>query len=95
MNELSDPVMKELRPFFGRVTVSPSEVNEEQTASGLIVPLGGEDRFLRGVLLHVSTEPPGLGADVLEPGMIVFYRRGTRILDVVVVDLQDIIAYEA
>lgn len=96
---VSEPVMKDVRPFYGRVTVSPTKGDvEEQTASGLIVPVTGNDgeRFLRGILLHVAADPPpGSGADVLEPGMVIFYRRGTRILDVVVVDLPDIIAYEA
>lgn len=89
--------MKELRPFFARATVSPTPVDSSETESGIVVPLnfsGRSDDYERGVLLHVANEPPQLGAELLEPGMVVYYRGGTRIQDVVVVELCNIIAYE-
>lgn len=82
-------------PFWGRAVIAPSPVDEHQTKTGLIVPhkYDGGDGFERGVLLAVGQDDTN--AAPLEPGMVVYYRRGVRILEVVVVDLQDILAYEA
>lgn len=94
--EPAPAMMKELRPFYARATVSPTPVDSAETASGLIVPLkfDGSAEYERGVLLGIANEPPHLGADQLEPGMVVFYRGGVRIGDVVIVELANILAYE-
>lgn len=94
---MSDTViMKNVRPFYGRATVQESQVEEEQLASGLVVPFKSDGSpFKRGVVLEVSHDPPHLGADSLEAGMVVYYRHGVKIGDVTVVELSDVLAYES
>lgn len=88
--------MKSLRPFWsllpGRVTVIASSATEEQRESGLVVPIthDGDDGAKRGVVLDVTEE-----GTPIEAGSVIFYRRGIKIGDVVVVDLVDVLAYEA
>lgn len=83
-----------IRPYGSRVTVAPSPVDETQTAAGIIVPhaFEGSDRFERGVLL--SSTPDALGDETLEAGTVVYYRRGLTIHDVILVEVDDILAYE-
>lgn len=89
-------LMKNVKPFYARATVAASPVDEAEHESGLIVPIqySGADEFKRGVLLDVHNEPPHLGAELLERGMVVYYRKGVSIGDVIVVELRDILAYE-
>jgi co-chaperonin GroES (HSP10) len=82
-----------LLPHWSRAVVAPSPVDEDQTESGLIIPHthgDGRQDFERGVV--VALEPDTTSA--LEVGMVVYYRRGWKIRDHVVVDLPDILAYE-
>lgn len=90
---------KLVRPFcgHGRATVQESPVDEAQRDSGLVVPLSfdGDDGVKRGVLLNVAPDPGTYAGDPLPRGTVVWYRGGVRIQDVVVVDLANILAYEA
>lgn len=104
MTDVSEtrPIMRNVRPFHGRVTVQESELEEETLASGLLVPFNSDASSLkRGVIVEVSGSVlTGAyddfgGADELQPGMVVYYRSGVKIGDVVVVDVRDIIAYES
>lgn len=92
-----------VRPFGGRATVLPSPVDEEQLASGLVVPqkFDGDGGVDRGVIVDVDgLGSPGFGFAshaALEPGTVVYYRRarGWRIGDLIVLNLDDVVAYEA
>lgn len=100
MTAEAELTMKQLRPFWGRVTVMESPVDEEQRQSGLVVPIAfdGDDGMKRGVVLDVHAKGPGLledAAEILTSGTVVYYRGGVRIGDVVVVELGDVVAYEA
>lgn len=88
--------MKNVKPFYGRVTVAESTVEEEQRQSGIVIPIRheGSDTFHRGVLLDVANDPPHPGGEELRPGMVIYYRIGTKIGDVIVVNLSEILAYE-
>ena len=88
--------MKQIRPFWNSVTVADTLVDEEQRTSGLILPIMGDYNqtpFHRGVVLETSGENFA-DADVLKPGMVVFFVDGVKIGDVWVVDTTDILAYE-
>lgn len=89
------PTMVALRPFWGRVTVLPSPVDEVERESGVIVPLGREHSdYDRGIVLHVAT--CGIMADaldILQEGMVVYYEHGATIGDVIVVNISDVVAY--
>lgn len=84
-------VMAKLRPYGARVTVADSPVDQEETSSGIVIPIGDRENpgFHRGVVLHVTHE-----MEPLEPGTVIFFRYGTRIADVTIVDADQIIAYE-
>jgi hypothetical protein len=95
---VTTPTMVGLRPFWGRVTVLPSPVDEIQRDSGVIVPITGawDDEgtrpFERGIVLHVAA--CGVPAEAALPeGSVVYYESGDRIGDVVVVKFQDIVAF--
>lgn len=98
-------IMGKVRPFWGRILLMDSAATEEQTASGLIVPVQDEDPELtRAVVVqhdpHFMDSPSGLGypsIDIIPVGSVVWYRTelGKRVGDVVVVDPDDIWAYEA
>lgn len=83
-----------LRPFWGRVMVIPSAVNEEQRQSGLIVPMEweGDEEMRRGVVTHVD-ETIGTTTELV-PGSVVYYRGGVRVGDTVVLDRHEIYAFE-
>lgn len=100
---MSVVVGQRLRPFWGRVSVMDSPVDEEQTASGLIVPLRHEEMkdevARRGVVLHIDQTYQDLSgwgdyARRLEPGTVVYFREGKKIGDCWIVDIDDILAYE-
>jgi hypothetical protein len=99
-----DPRTRTLVPFWGRVTVLPSPVDEEQLPSGLIVPIRHDesrDVCDRGIVLavdqtyHDLSGPWAEYALRLTPGIVVHFRRGVRIGEAVVVDIDDILAYES
>jgi hypothetical protein len=88
-----------LRPFWGRILVLPSSVDEHERASGLIVPneYEGDDHVRRGVVTHVDrwrAEPISSPEDLV-PGTVVYYRGGVRVLDAIVLERNEILAYEA
>lgn len=97
--------IKTLRPYVGhgRATISESPVDETQRDSGLIVPLAfdGDDGLKRGIILHVAYDPAypspldTIGGLTLDSGVAVFFRRGVNIAGTIVVELHDVIAYEA
>lgn len=83
---------KRLMPFGGRATVMPSPVDEDQHASGLIVPTNYAG-VRRGVVLDIDDDGRLLP---IESGAVVYYREGceVKVGDVAVVELRDIVAYE-
>lgn len=87
-----------LRPFWGRIMVIPSSVNETERRSGLIVPTEyeGDDEVKRGVVTHVDRwrAEPIESPDDIGPGDIVYYRGGVKVLDTVVLERNEIYAYE-
>jgi co-chaperonin GroES (HSP10) len=87
-----------LLPFWGRITVLPSPVDEEQRESGLVLPhrFEGDEGVRRGVVLHVDQLRHEEAESVaqLVPGTVVYYRSGTPILDVVVVERKDVLVFE-
>lgn len=91
-----------LRPFWGRVTVSESTVDETETPSGLVLPMKHEDDdgILRGVVLHCSDRNPGGltcdAADHLLPGTVVYYSAmaALRVAGVTILHHADVLAYE-
>jgi co-chaperonin GroES (HSP10) len=91
-----------LRPFWGRVTVSESTVDETATDSGLVLPLKhtDDDGILRGIVLHCS-DRSAVGftcdaADHLTPGTVVYYASAAalKIAGVVILHHADVLAYE-
>lgn len=92
----TDLTMRKLRPFNGRVTLIESAVDDEERASGLIVPVGGIGSTVRrGVILHVDdmldvTDPR------LAPGVPIYYHAhdAVQVADVYLLDHQAILAYE-
>jgi len=84
-------------PFWGRITLVESPVDEEQHKSGLVLPHSVDEGVHRGVVQSVDQfhhEEVESITD-LRPGTVVYYRAGTKILDVVVVNRSDILAYES
>lgn len=95
--------MHRIRPHWGYVTVLESAVDEEQRDSGLIVPLVADRgaHVTRGVVLHCSNRTEygtplihdDLDAAVLAPGTVVYFTAFHRVLDVLIVRRQDVVAY--
>lgn len=105
MTSETSVAQRQLRPFWGRVTVLESPVDEEERESGLIVPLlavQGEkvDPVHRGVVLHIDqtyhdTEGHwNAYARQINSGTVVYFKDGRRILDTWVVDIADVLAFE-
>lgn len=92
--------MRNVRPFWGRVTVLESPVDEEQRESGLIVPIQDArgDTCKRGIIREIDgswDDPRGRAmAELIGPGTPVYYRGGEKIGDLIILELQDILAYE-
>lgn len=99
---MSTRVAAALRPFWGRVTVAESPVDETETDSGLVLPLRhkDDDGILRGMVLHCSDRSPGGltcdASDHLLPGTIVYYSAmaGLKVAGVVILHHADVLAYE-
>jgi co-chaperonin GroES (HSP10) len=94
-------VMHKVRPFWGRVLVMDSPVDEEELASGLIVPVQMEDSALtRAVVMHHDkhylehVEAGYPTTELIPVGTVIWYLHGQRVGDVVIVDADDIYAYE-
>lgn len=90
------PTMVGLRPWWGRVAVLPSPVDEMERDSGLVIPIAlaaddGHRQFSRGIVLHVAS--CGVPSEAMPAdGSVVYYENADRIGDVDVVNYRDIIA---
>lgn len=97
-------------PFWGRVTIVESPIDEEETTSGLVIPRsalasGAPDDgpvARRGIVQSVEFdiyhegEPARIAAEKLTPGMVVYFRKPTRIgADLLAVEFNDVLAYES
>jgi co-chaperonin GroES (HSP10) len=95
-------VGQRVRPFWGRVAIMESPVDQEQRPSGLIVPLKHEEieeTCRRGVVLHIDQryhELDGWGvyAQQIDAGTVVYFTKGVRVGDTWIVDISDVLAYE-
>lgn len=94
---------RRVRPFWGRVSVMPSPVDEEELPSGLVLPLrheGGKE-LVRGVVERVdenwSHPDMQAAADQLKPGTVVYYQESDelpRIRGLVILKVSDVFAVE-
>lgn len=83
-----------IRPFYARISVVPSPVDESQRPSGLIVPWGEDKLHLnRGVVVAID-QSSWLPTTDLREGMVVWYAASVRCGDVVLVEAEDIWAFE-
>lgn len=96
-------IMHKVRPFWGRVLVMDSVVDQEETASGIIVPVQDESSDLTRAIV-VNHDPyyvvnPSMAnypqVELLPIGTVVWYARGRKVGDVVIIDVDDIWAFEA
>lgn len=98
----TEVMMSKIRPFWQQVTVIESSVDEEQRASGLIVPIQvaqdkkDSEALHRGVILHLAAFDSNdeTASSILREGMVIYFHGGQTIGDVLVVNLRDIVAYE-
>lgn len=95
-------------PFWGRISVIESPLDEEETTSGIVLPAGalaGEkddgEPARRGIVQAIDAEifredsNERNCADRLSPGTVVYFRNPKRLRgDLLAVDLSDILAYE-
>lgn len=102
MDQTERVLAKAVRPFWGRVAVLPSPVDEIETGSGIVIPLEHEDDagVERGVVFRIdeswneSQPQQRTAAEQLSPGTVVWYRGGVRVRDVVVLEMSEIYAFE-
>lgn len=102
MSEKKSAVMHKTRPFYGRIMCIDSPVDESQLESGLIVPLKLDDSVLtRAIVIHHdkhftehSSDQSYPYTDLIPVGTVIWYLVGKVIGDVVIVDVDDIYAYE-
>lgn len=92
-----EPMLKEIRPFWNRVTVMESPVDEMQAASGIILPFGddGSRAWRRGIVVNAALDNFTDTDGQLTPGTVVYWTGGFQIMDVWVVDTENVLAYEA
>ena len=97
MDETVETPTERLRPFWGRIMVIPSDLDEVRRASGLIHPyLGDHTPVKRGVVAHVDkarieqTE----SIEELVPGVVVYYIGGLEVCDAIMLNRQEIVAFE-
>jgi co-chaperonin GroES (HSP10) len=92
-------VLSGLRPYYGRIAVLPSDVDEEERPSGIIVPFELEDGLQRGVVLDIDILEGDLSEEYrsarISVGSVVYFHGGWKIGDTYFIDSQDIIAFEA
>ena len=96
---MSTTLVTKVHPFWGRVSVIESPVDETQQPSGLILPWAADEKhLLRGVVTGndptYDSDDSYRYSDVLKPGVIVWYTHGVRVRDVVIVNASDIYAFE-
>lgn len=99
MSSPARPMMQQsLRPFWGRVAVIESSVDEEQRASGLIVPFELQPGIKRGMVIALDNNgewhPSYKVDEILPPGTVVYFKGGDKIGDTHILDNEDILAYE-
>jgi co-chaperonin GroES (HSP10) len=92
-------LQKGLKPFWGRVMVLPSPVDEAQLPSGLIVPINGKGDAERGVVVAADEAYdeayPGYDiSKILPVGTIVYYEHGVQIGEYIFIEGRDIYAFE-
>jgi len=78
------------------ITVLPSPVEEAVRDSGIIVPFsveGDRDPIHRGIIIDIGASPCESWGE-LQPGMVVYFTRSTRVADVEIVFHDHILAYE-
>lgn len=98
MSELQN-LQAQLRPFWGRLMVLPSPVDQAELPSGLIVPINGMQGAERGVVyqsdIAYDEAYPGYDISTILPvGTVVYFKGGVRIGEYVFVTGQEIYAYE-
>lgn len=93
-------VLKKLRPFWGRIAIIETDVDQEERESGLIVPIDKPDNIKRGVVQHVDKHDQDSDGsreyldERISVGAVVYFTGGIKISDLWIVDRNDIIAYE-
>lgn len=101
---MADVKAKQTKPFWGRVSLIESPVEETVLRSGVVVPMkyDGDSGVKRGVIvglaaaLHDNDGEREAEIEQIQPGTVVFYRDGVKLPDgTVVVDLPDILAFES
>jgi hypothetical protein len=98
----AEVMMNQLRPFWQTVTVIESGVDEEERPSGLIVPVSvvqdkhETGKVRRGVVLHTANfdHTDTSAAEILHAGTVIYFTGGYAIGDIIVVSLNEILAYE-
>jgi hypothetical protein len=103
MDDTREKVGTRIRPFWGRATLIESPVDEDQLESGLIVPHhhDDDDDVRRGVIIDIdyswdeSNPQARCAIEQIRTGYVVYFRNGVRVRDVIVVEIADILAYEA
>jgi len=85
---------KTIKPFCNSITVIESPVEEEER-SGIIIPTNYEGKLdvQRGIVIDVGQCPCESWKE-LERGAVVYYRGCTKINSVIIIDHDQIIAYE-
>lgn len=90
-----------MRPFFGRVMVMPSPVDEAQRESGLVIPMAyeGDDGIKRGVVAGIDDAFDEAYAEysfheIIPIGTVVYYTGGITIQGYVFLGGKEIIALE-
>lgn len=95
--------MKAIKPFWGRVAVMDTPVDEVVRDSGLSVPIKSDDfnqPFRRCVVASVDSDWSDTdrknACELIVPGTVVYIKHdaGVRIIDLYVIELGDILAYE-
>lgn len=86
---------KHLKPYYARITVLPTPVDEVQHENGLILPIDLTAGVERGVV-EATSESHDESPWGFPPGTIVYYflHDAVQIGEVQVVKLEDVIAYE-
>ena len=98
--EAAPMILTKLRPFWGRVAIVESDVDQEERQSGLIVPIDKPDTVRRGVIMHVDVhDEDSEGSkeyldDRIKVGTVVYFTEGVKISDLWIVNRGDIVAYE-
>jgi co-chaperonin GroES (HSP10) len=98
---MPETAAKQIKPFWGRVSLIESPVEETVVHSGIVVPskFEGDDGIKRGIVVGIDLAGDLLGGPALaelEIGTVVFYRGGVKLPGgVIIVEARDIYAYES